>query len=54
MHVGADPDRPELGVDVLDAERRGQHLSERIHVELERRVLLGALASGFELDPHIT
>ncbi len=53
MHVGADPDRAELRVDVLDAQRRGQHLSERIDVDLELRVVLGAKPCRFELDPHV-
>ena len=53
MHVGADPYRTELRVDVLDAEWRGQHLGQRVHVDLELRVLLRAQAGGFELDPHI-
>ena len=53
MDLGADPHRPEMCGDVLDTERLGQHLSQRVDIGLECGSVAGAVLGGLQLGAHI-
>ncbi|MFC5123129.1 hypothetical protein ACFPRL_06700 [Pseudoclavibacter helvolus] len=54
VHLGADPHRSHAGADLLDTERFGHDLGQRVHVRLKLRIVGSARSGLLQFHSHIT